>query len=86
MTFCKGIVVNGAFYIFGKVGNNTFRKDDVMIEQDTIKLLRECDAGVKMGVSSIDDVLKYVYSSDLKNSLVDSTREFFCQLVIFIKF
>ena len=33
-----------------------------MIEQDTIKLLRECDAGVKMGVSSIDDVLKYVKS------------------------
>ena len=28
-----------------------------MIEQDTIKLLRECDAGIKMGVSSIDDVL-----------------------------
>ena len=31
-----------------------------MIEQDTIKLLRECDAGIKMGVSSIDDVLGYV--------------------------
>ena len=28
-----------------------------MIEQDTIKLLRECDAGVKMGVSSIKEVL-----------------------------
>lgn len=28
-----------------------------MIEQDTIRLLRECDAGIKMGVSSIDDVL-----------------------------
>lgn len=75
MIFCKGIVVNGAFYIFGKVGNNTFRKDDVMIEQDTIKLLRECDAGVKMGVSSIDDVLKYVYSPDLKNFLVDSKQK-----------
>ena len=33
-----------------------------MIEQDTVKLLRECDAGVKMGISSIDDVLKYVKS------------------------
>ena len=30
-----------------------------MVEQDTIKLLRECDAGIKMGVSSIDDVLDY---------------------------
>ena len=28
-----------------------------MIERDTVKLLRECDAGVKMGVSSIDEVL-----------------------------
>ena len=27
-----------------------------MIESDTIKLLRECDAGIKMGVASIDDV------------------------------
>lgn len=31
-----------------------------MIEQDTIKLLRECDAGIKMGISSIDDVLGHV--------------------------
>ena len=28
-----------------------------MIEQDTVKLLRECDAGIKMGTSSIDDVV-----------------------------
>ena len=46
-----------------------------MVESDTIKLLRECDAGVKMGVSSIDDVLKYVYSPDLKNFLVDSKQK-----------
>ena len=31
-----------------------------MIEKDTIRLLRECDAGVKMGVSSIDDFVKIV--------------------------
>lgn len=31
-----------------------------MVEQDTVKLLRECDAGVKMGVSSISDVLPMV--------------------------
>ncbi len=36
-----------------------------MIEQDTIKLLRECDAGVKMGVSSIEDVLGQVKHPDL---------------------
>lgn len=40
-----------------------------MIEQDTIKLLRECDAGVKMGVSSIDDVIDYVRSKELKEYL-----------------
>ena len=39
-----------------KSGNNYKKKKGsltIMIEQDTIKLLRECDAGVKMGVSSI---------------------------------
>lgn len=40
-----------------------------MIEPDTIKLLRECDAGIKMGVKSIDDVLDHVKSSDLKQLL-----------------
>ena len=40
-----------------------------MIEVDTIKLLRECDAGVKMGISSIDDVLKYAKSEKLKEAL-----------------
>ena len=40
-----------------------------MIEQDTIKLLRECDAGVKMGVSSIDDVLKFVGDRDFRERL-----------------
>ncbi len=40
-----------------------------MVEQDTIKLLRECDAGVKMGVSSIDDVLPYVSNKRLKDRL-----------------
>ena len=46
-----------------------------MIEQDTIKLLRECDAGIKMGVSSIDEVLDHVKSRAMKNSLENSRRE-----------
>ena len=46
-----------------------------MIEQDTIKLLRECDAGIKMGVKSIDDVEKYVKSNDMKNLLNASKAE-----------
>ncbi len=40
-----------------------------MIEQDTIKLLRECDAGIKMGVTSIDDVLSYVQNEEFKKTL-----------------
>lgn len=42
-----------------------------MIEQDTIKLLRECDAGIKMGVASIDDVLDYVHSESLRECLTE---------------
>jgi hypothetical protein len=40
-----------------------------MIEQDTIKLLRECDAGIKMGIASIDDVLDNVRSDKLRKCL-----------------
>ena len=40
-----------------------------MIESDTIKLLRECDAGVKMGVSSIDEVLDQVKNREFKERL-----------------
>ena len=46
-----------------------------MIESDTIKLLRECDAGIKMGVKSIDDVLGYVGSDKLKKLLTDCKNE-----------
>ena len=46
-----------------------------MIEPDTIKLLRECDAGVKMGVSSIDEVLPYVHSRELKKLLQECKKE-----------
>ncbi len=42
-----------------------------MIEEDTIKMLRECDSGIKMGVSSIDEVLGYANSEELKRILND---------------
>ncbi len=42
-----------------------------MIEQDTIKLLRECDAGIRMGVDSIDEVLDYVKDDRLRKELSD---------------
>ena len=40
-----------------------------MIEQDTIKLLRECDAGIKMGVTSIHDVYEHINSQKLRDIL-----------------
>jgi len=46
-----------------------------MIEQDTIRLLRECDAGVQMGISSIDDVLDYVSNNHLKEYLSKCKKE-----------
>ncbi len=39
---------------------------------DTIKLLKECDAGTKMGVSSIDEVLEKVCDEELKQLLQES--------------
>ena len=51
------------------------RKGNTMIESDTIKLLRECDAGVKMGTASIDDVLEHVRSDKLKKYLTDCKAE-----------
>ena len=46
-----------------------------MIEQDTVKLLRECDAGVKMGVSSINDVLEYVRDDNFRERLTECKTE-----------
>ena len=43
-----------------------------MENNDTIRLLKECDAGTKMAVTSIDDVLEYVQNSDLKQLLSES--------------
>ena len=45
-----------------------------MIQSDTIKLLRECDAGVKMGISSIDDVMSHVKAVDFRDKL-DQCRQ-----------
>ena len=46
-----------------------------MIEQDTVKLLRECDAGVKMGISSIEDVEDRVRADKLRKRLTDCKAE-----------
>ena len=46
-----------------------------MVEQDTIRLLRECDAGIKMGVSSIEDVVDHVKNKTFREKLVNCKWE-----------
>jgi len=46
-----------------------------MIEHDTIRLLRECDAGTRMGISSIDDVLDNVKNENFKNILSEYKQD-----------
>ena len=46
-----------------------------MIEQDTIKLLRECDAGTKMGIASIEDVLDHTENPHFRRLLENCKEE-----------
>ncbi|MDD6084276.1 MAG: hypothetical protein PUB89_15820 [Oscillospiraceae bacterium] len=46
-----------------------------MIEHDTIRLLRECDAGIKMGISSIEEVIEYTGDKNLRERLQRSVSE-----------
>ncbi len=39
---------------------------------DTIDLLRECNAGIKMGIASLDDVMDHVQDSTLRRYLQES--------------
>lgn len=39
-----------------------------MTEPDTIKLLRECDAGIKMGTASIGEVLEKTTNEKIKKN------------------
>ncbi len=41
-------------------------------QNETIKLLKECDAGTKMGISSLEDVIKDISEGELRNVLVES--------------
>lgn len=41
-----------------------------MVEQDTIRLLRECDAGIRMGMDSIANVVEHVKSQELRRCMV----------------
>lgn len=47
-----------------------------MIEHDTIELLRECDAGIQMGISAIDEVKDNVKCGEFAKMLDDYQREY----------
>ena len=57
------------------MGMLILKGENSMVEQDTIKLLRECDAGVKMGTASIDDVLDHVKGDAFRQKLTDCKQK-----------
>lgn len=50
-----------------------------MIEHDTIELLRECDAGIQMGIGVIDEVKDHVAGGEF-GSLLDNYQREYAQL------
>ena len=46
--------------------HNTSVGGVIMVHEDTISLLRECSAGIKMGTASIDEVLESAEDRKLK--------------------
>ena len=46
-----------------------------MINDDTIKLLKDCNAGVKMGVGSLETVIEHVKDEKMKNILLECKNE-----------
>ena len=46
-----------------------------MVEQDTIRLLRECDAGIQMGTEAIKGVMERVKNAQMKRCLADCRKK-----------
>lgn len=46
-----------------------------MVNSDTIELLRECNAGIKMGVATIDNVFDKTENEELKRILNESKQK-----------
>ena len=46
-----------------------------MVKRDTVRLLEECEVGIKMGVSGISDMLPYAKSKELAGLLHRSESE-----------
>ena len=43
---------------------------------NTISLLKECDAGIKMGIKSIDDVIEHVQDPEFKDKLINYKKDY----------
>lgn len=43
---------------------------------DTINLLKECDAGIKMGIAAIDEVIDYVQNQEFKDKLINYKKDY----------
>jgi len=44
----------------------------MMGQEETIRLLQECDAGVQMGIASIQEVLPYVKEEKFRSCYLDA--------------
>lgn len=60
------------FYFFEH--NKRKMEGEIMASEDTIKLLKECNAGVKTAVTSIDEVLEHIKDEKLKTLLIESKK------------
>ena len=49
------------------------------VNDDTIKLLRECDAGVEMGIKTLDNVIDDVENDELRK-ILEKSKETHCRL------
>ena len=47
-----------------------------MIQHDTIELLRECDAGIQMGISAIDEVKDHASDLEFRKKLNQYQKEY----------
>ncbi len=45
------------------------------VQNDTIALLKECNSGIKMGVTSLSDVMDHVKEGNLKKVLTEAKAE-----------
>lgn len=43
---------------------------------DTVSLLKECDAGIKMGIEAIDEVIEKVEGKEFKDRLINYKKDY----------